>query len=159
MDLRVVCLLAWSSHQDHSVHERLPCCHGEVRWQHTQTASHLTYDSSLLLSQLSQMTTMMAKLRLSPCWKKAGDPLYWVALKSPYVSLLCFNLHLSFSLVCSFALRSYFPFFMLSLSSTTFFTVYFEFLLTYCPAPRCLCHVSLAVCPVFPARWLLGFRK
>lgn len=159
MDLPGVCLLAWRSHQDHSAHERLPCCHGEVRWQHIQTASHLTYDSSLLLSQLSQMTTMMAKLRLSPCWKKAGDPLYWVALKPLYVSLLCFNLHLSFSLVCSFPLRSYFPFFMLCLSSTTFFTVYFEFLLTYRPAPCCLCHVSLAVCPVFPARWLLGIRK
>lgn len=31
---------------------------------------------SLLFLSISQMTMMMAKLQLSPCWKKAGDSLF-----------------------------------------------------------------------------------
>lgn len=77
---------------------------------------------------------------------------------------LCFVfvfLHLFLlSLVCYFSpLKSYFPFLLLSLSITSFFTVFWILLvLTYHPAPCCLCLVSLPVCPVFLAPWLLVFR-
>lgn len=63
------------------------------------------------------MTTMMAKLQLSPCWKKAGDPLYWVALKSLF-RFLCLVLSYTLFLLCapsSYVILS-FPFALLPLS-------------------------------------------